>query len=151
MRSLPDHLGTHGCINYTFLNSLKPADILQNSYLAHFLSMFCYINWIGTCYNDTTGWLFDIGSGNGLVPLGNKPLPDPVLSKFMTSFEVTQPQWVNLLSPGNTLTLWGLLMQILMAVQACGDSSAIAIELPQSCAKPRDVIMLTSAVTIVAA
>ena len=37
------------------------------------------------CYNDTTGWLFDIDPGNSLVPLGNNPLPDPMLSKFVTS------------------------------------------------------------------
>ena len=47
--------------------------------------MFWDINSIGMCYNDTTGWLFDIDSGNGLVPLGNNPLHDPLLSKFVTS------------------------------------------------------------------
>ena len=59
-------------------NSLRPGDILQNSYSALFLSIFCDLNWIGMCYNDTTVWLFDTGSGNGLVPLGNKPLHDPM-------------------------------------------------------------------------
>ena len=33
-------------------------------------------------------------SGNGLVPSGNKPLPEPMLSKFMKSFDIMQPQWV---------------------------------------------------------
>ena len=28
------------------------------------------------------GWQVDIGSGNGLVPSGNKPLPEPMLTKI---------------------------------------------------------------------
>ena len=35
--------------------------------------------------------LVNIGSGNGLVPSGNKPLPGPLLKKF---YDVTRPQWV---------------------------------------------------------
>ena len=27
-------------------------------------------------------WLVNIGSGNGLVPDGTKPLPEPMLTKF---------------------------------------------------------------------
>ena len=27
-------------------------------------------------------WLVNIGSGNGLVPSGNKPLPEPMLTKY---------------------------------------------------------------------
>ena len=27
-------------------------------------------------------WLLNIGSGKGLVPSGNKPLPEPMLTKF---------------------------------------------------------------------
>ena len=27
-------------------------------------------------------WYVNIGTGNGLVPLGNKPLPEPVLTKI---------------------------------------------------------------------
>ena len=27
-------------------------------------------------------WEFNIGSGNGLVPSGNKPLPDPILTQI---------------------------------------------------------------------
>ena len=33
---------------------------------------------------------FNIGSGNGLVPSGNKPLPEPVLT-----YGFTRAQWVN--------------------------------------------------------
>ena len=31
-------------------------------------------------------------SGNGLVPSGNKPLPEPVLTQI---YVATRPQWVN--------------------------------------------------------
>ena len=35
-------------------------------------------------------WLVNIGSGNGLVPIGTKPLPEPMLTKF---YGITQLQW----------------------------------------------------------
>ena len=28
-------------------------------------------------------WLGNFGSGDGLVPLGNKPLPEPILTKIV--------------------------------------------------------------------
>ena len=37
-------------------------------------------------------WLVNIGSGNGLVPSGNKPLPEPMLTQI---YVVSRPQWVN--------------------------------------------------------
>ena len=37
-------------------------------------------------------WQMSIGSGNGLVPSGNKPLPDPVLLQI---YGLIRPQWVN--------------------------------------------------------
>ena len=40
-------------------------------------------------------WLINIGSRNGLVPSGDKPLPEPVLTKSPTANGVTMPQWVN--------------------------------------------------------
>ena len=33
-----------------------------------------------------------IGSGNGLVPSGNKPLPEPMLTRSPTPYGVTRPQ-----------------------------------------------------------
>ena len=39
-------------------------------------------------------WLVNIGSGNGLVPSGYKPLPELMLTKFY-AYGVTRPQWVN--------------------------------------------------------
>ena len=34
-------------------------------------------------------WLVNIGSGNGLVPSGNKPLPEPMLTQ---TYVITKPQ-----------------------------------------------------------
>ena len=36
----------------------------------------------------TDDWLVDIGLGIGLEPSGNKPLPEPMLTKFCTDFFV---------------------------------------------------------------
>ena len=37
----------------------------------------------------------NISSGNGLVLLANKPLPEPMLMQFCTACGITGPQWVN--------------------------------------------------------
>ena len=37
-------------------------------------------------------WWVNIGSGNGLVPSENKPLPEPMLTQI---YGITRPQWVN--------------------------------------------------------
>ena len=40
--------------------------------------------------------LINIGSGNGLVPPGTKPLSEPMLTKcYRTPYGITRPQWVN--------------------------------------------------------
>ena len=44
-------------------------------------------------------WYVNIGSGNGLVPSGNKPLPEPILSHISCghkAYGITRPQWVKL-------------------------------------------------------
>ena len=39
--------------------------------------------------------LVNIGSDNGLVPSGTKPLPEPVLTKISDdTYGITRPQWV---------------------------------------------------------
>ena len=57
-------------------------------------------------------WLVNIGSVNGLVPSGNKPLPETILTRFyiitwpLRSYDITMPQgvnpiqWINSLAPG---------------------------------------------------
>ena len=39
-------------------------------------------------------WQVNIGSGNGLVPSGTKPLPYPMLTKTHAAWGFTWPQWV---------------------------------------------------------
>ena len=41
-------------------------------------------------------WLVNIGSGNGLVPSGTLPLPEPVLAQFLSPYGVARPQWVKM-------------------------------------------------------
>ena len=41
--------------------------------------------------NEPYWWDINIGPGNGLVPSGNKPLPEPMLTQI---YGVTRPQWV---------------------------------------------------------
>ena len=52
----------------------------------------------------------NIGSGNGLVPSANKPLPEPMLKKISNG--VTMPQRVNKLSPNTHDYSWHTHLQI---------------------------------------
>ena len=45
----------------------------------------------GECHRTSV----NIGSGNGLVPTGNKPLPEAML-RLMSPYGVSRPQWVKL-------------------------------------------------------
>ena len=49
----------------------------------------------------------NIGSGNGLMPSGSKPLPEPVLTKIYVAI---WPQWVNLNPTNCSLSISWLLM-----------------------------------------
>ena len=70
-----------------YLNSLTPVTC---SNFKHVISqhMYGWISWgllvillTGECYR-TPLWWINIGSGNGLVPSGSKPLPVPILTKI---------------------------------------------------------------------
>ena len=63
---------------------------LKDRYLEHF-------RWNWAQFNATIPhrWLVNIGWGNGLVPTGNKPSPEPVLTRSMLPSGVTRPQWFN--------------------------------------------------------
>ena len=37
----------------------------------------------------------NIGSGNGLVPSGTKPVPEPMLTQIYVAICKTRPQWIN--------------------------------------------------------
>ena len=39
-------------------------------------------------------WSVNIGSGDGLVPSGKKPKPEPMLTRSVSPYGVTRPQWV---------------------------------------------------------
>ena len=41
-------------------------------------------------------WKVNIGSGNGLVPSGNKPLPEPMLTQIYVANHATRPQRVKI-------------------------------------------------------
>ena len=44
--------------------------------------------------HDLSEWYVYSGSGNGLVPSGNKPLPEPVFTQSMSYYGITWPQQV---------------------------------------------------------
>ena len=62
------------------------------------------MNSLGICRDIALRWIppveshwyeINIGSGDGLVPLGNKPLREPMLPRSVSPYGVTRPQWVN--------------------------------------------------------
>ena len=44
-------------------------------------------------------WWANIGSGHGLVPSGNKPLPEPMLNELYMPYGVTRPQLIVYILP----------------------------------------------------
>ena len=83
-----------------------------------FLEIFLVLFFIETPYNfvpraaiynkpslvEVMAWhrIRNIGSGNGLVPSGNKPLPGLMLTEIYVSHhmhQITRPQWVDTLRP----------------------------------------------------
>ena len=96
MRYLCDF--TFGSVFY--LNSLVPGRCCNN-FKSTIFKLIIQNSKLGTCceiafiFNNATGphlWDVNIGSGNGLLPSGNKPLPEPMLTQI---YVVTRPQWVH--------------------------------------------------------
>ena len=62
---------------------------------------------MGTFYEIVLKWMsqntfndkVNIGSGNGLVPSGKKPLPEPILTQIYVPYGIIRPQYVNSLWP----------------------------------------------------
>ena len=52
------------------------------------------LRWMSTDLTDDKSALV---SGNGLLPPGNKPLPEPVSTRFPTPYGVTRPQWIEVM------------------------------------------------------
>ena len=55
-----------------------------------------YDNVLRWMSQDLTDDQVNVGSGNGLVPSGNKPLPEPVLTQIYAPYGITRGQWVNI-------------------------------------------------------
>ena len=53
------------------------------------------------------GWLINIASGNGLVPSGTKPLPEPVLTQIYVNIWCHQAtmSWYHIYGPSRDLVL----------------------------------------------
>ena len=79
-----------GANELTELNSLAPEKFEWNFKHVIFKQILVIDGWGISCeitlqWMSLTGlhwWSVNIGSGNGLVPSGNKPLPEPVLTKI---------------------------------------------------------------------
>ena len=54
---------------------------------------------VDCCVNDINGltflWYVNFGSGNGLLPSGNKPLPEPSWPRFLFTYIVVRRLWIN--------------------------------------------------------
>ena len=80
-------LSPYGVARPQWVNSLAPGrcgcwlNYFQTHIKDRYLELFL---WNCPQTNDTTPhlWLVNIGSGNGLVPSGNKPLPEPMLTQI---------------------------------------------------------------------
>ena len=95
----------YGCITYSHslkpnwpINSLAPGKFEWNFSYVIFKRILVIDGWDISCEifllwisMDLKWRSVNIGSGNGLVPSGNKPLPEPMLTQISL---VTRPQWV---------------------------------------------------------
>ena len=61
-------------------------------------------------------WKINIGSGGGLVPLGTKPLPEPVLTQIYVTIGVTRPQRVNNWKYSQTSLIFSMIDEITLKI-----------------------------------
>ena len=82
------------------INSLAPGrygskfifqTLLANWHLEHF-----FWNWGEVNVTRPHWWKVNICLGNGLMPSGNNPLPEPVLTRPVSPYGVARPQWVKI-------------------------------------------------------
>ena len=64
---------------------------IKDGYCEHFL-----LNCLQGKATRPHWWWVGIGSGNGLVPLGNKPLPEPISTHIYDAYCAIRPRWVNI-------------------------------------------------------
>ena len=82
-----------------FLNSLVPgrcgsdfkSAISKHKLWVNFMSTSSVVITLRWCL----WWLVSIGPGNGLLPIGSKPLPEPMLTQMYITIGITRPQWFN--------------------------------------------------------
>ena len=105
--------------NFNEILDTQFSNWFQWLWLRHLLWNYPHMNVTGLHW-----WSVNIGSGNGLVPSGNKPLPEPMLSRIchhmlsLARNELTDQSYFD-----------GL-------VQDCSISIADALQIMQSCTKP---------------
>ena len=85
----------------------------NDKYLKYFLWIFYQVN------ATTPHWsLVNSGSGNGLVPSGNKPLPEPCWPRSLSPYDVTSPQWVKDVHQSQRQS-WDIILECQIEGQPC--------------------------------
>ena len=98
----------HVCVTVSMINSLVPRRSgcdLKNAIFNHYWLVSSDLMSLDECH-----WTLlmiiqvSIGSCNGLVPSGYKPLTEPTLPRSKSSYGVTRPRWVKHIHQNNTVT-----------------------------------------------
>ena len=90
-KSVPDQvILTHWPLGYW--NEILNKWVL--SWFSNWWLMNLLWNWPQLIFTESHWWEVNIGSGNGLVPPGTKPLPEPILTRSMSPYDITRPQSV---------------------------------------------------------
>ena len=81
---------------HEFFNSLAPGRCgcnFNSVFLIHLMNWYLK-HWYCSKMDATEHIWLNTGSGNGLVPSANKPLPEPMLKTSMLPFNIIRPKWV---------------------------------------------------------
>ena len=91
----PSSVWPFGITRPQWFNSLTPGrcSCIFKFVIFKLISMIYHEHFLWNCpqmnFRRPPWWLVNIGSGNGLVPPGNKPLPEPLLTQV---YGITRPQ-----------------------------------------------------------
>ena len=111
MASLKLQLSTVFNVLTLSINSLAPGGCVGNFTVWFSGSLYRRIAWVLTvkllsceCHKPHQ-WEVNIRWGDGLMPLGNKPLPEPTLTQVlsMLPYGIARPQWVNSMGPSDAI------------------------------------------------
>ena len=93
-------------LGHISVNSLAPGKFELNYRYVIFEEIWVIDGWGVSCEIalilmsvDFHWWSVNIGSGNGLVPPGNKPLPEKCWPRYLTPYGVPRPRWVKWIYP----------------------------------------------------